>query len=210
VSGSLSQVCGLDEAGRGALAGPIVIAAVVLDAGADLDGEGLVVRDSKMLTPGQRQRLYECIVERSLEIGIEVIAAPEIDANGINWANISGFRRLIQVIDADAYFVDGRWSLGDLGRRATLVECRIRADQTVPATLAAGIVAKVTRDSIMLDLDACWPRYGWATNTGHGTAAHIKAIRRHGVTREHRRQFVATALANARRRTTEGLAASRR
>jgi ribonuclease HII len=198
------SVCGLDEAGRGALSGPIVVAAVVLAREADLDAAGVVVRDSKLLTAGQRLRLYEHIVQQSGAIATEVIEAADINAHGINWANITGFRRLIDKVEADSYVVDGLWALGEL-RNAQRVECRVRADETVPAALAAGVVAKVVRDRLMASLDARWPGYGWASNTGHGTAGHVEAIRRLGVTPEHRRQFVSTALGPRRRRARRSL-----
>lgn len=198
---SRSLVCGLDEAGRGALAGPIVIASVSLPARFSFAevAPGLIVRDSKLLTPRQRAGLYEAIVEHAVTIDVEVIDAVTIDERGINWANTEGFRRLVARVDAGHYIVDGRWQLGELGSRSSRVECRVRADQTVPATLAAGVVAKVRRDEIMLGLDAEWPMYGWSRNTGHGTPEHVEAIRVFGASPEHRRQFVATALGPRRR-----------
>lgn len=196
-----SLVCGLDEAGRGALAGPIVIASVAFPAWFSFRraAPNIVARDSKLLTPRQRSTLYDTVVQHAASIGVEVIGAEAIDEHGINWANTEGFRRLVARVDACEYIVDGRWHLGELGSKANCVECRVRADQTVPATLAAGVVAKVRRDEIMRVLDAEWPIYGWARNTGHGTREHVEAIRLFGSSPEHRAQFVTTALGPRRR-----------
>jgi ribonuclease HII len=206
-SGSPSLVCGLDEAGRGALAGPIVIASVCFSARFSFAKAvpDVIARDSKLLSQHQRVALYEAILERAIGVDLEVIEPAEIDERGINWANTEGFRRLVARVEADRYIVDGRWQLGDLGSKASRVVCEIRADQTVPATLAAGIVAKVRRDEIMQRLDSEWPVYGWARNTGHGTREHVEAIRMFGSSPEHRTQFVATALGPRRRRTAPAL-----
>jgi ribonuclease HII len=189
-------VCGLDEAGRGALAGPIVIAAVVMPMDFDFQdvGDDVVVRDSKKLSTLQRGLLYKLIRSHSLQIAFEVISAKEINKKGINWANIEGFRRHILNIEADQYIVDGRWHLTDLGSKAPLAGCMIHADETIPAVLAAGIAAKIKRDAIMLKLHTEFPMYGWQTNTGHGTMQHINAIRKYGICKYHRLQFVTTAL----------------
>lgn len=192
----LKTICGLDEAGRGALAGPLVVAAVVMPLGFDF-GEvtpRTVVRDSKKLSKQQRERLFRIIEKHSLLIKIEVISAQEINNNGINWAEIESFRRLISTISADQYVVDGRWHLPDLGNRASLVKCVIGADESIPSVLGAGIVAKIKRDEIMRELDLYYPVYGWITNTGHGTKRHLEAIRNYGICDHHRKQFVTTAL----------------
>jgi ribonuclease HII len=202
VSQSASLVCGLDEAGRGALAGPIVIASVSFPAQFSFAqaAPDVVARDSKLLSPRQRAVLYAAILDRANAVDVEVIESAEIDERGINWANTEGFRRLVARSEATRYIVDGRWQLGELGAKASRVRCEIRADQTVPATLAAGVVAKVRRDEIMQQLDQHWPMYGWSRNTGHGTREHVEAIRMFGTSPQHRSQFVATALGPRRRR----------
>jgi ribonuclease HII len=189
------RICGLDEAGRGALAGPLVVAAVVLPADFTFSGAapGLIVRDSKELNTRQRNALG-AVITTVAAVDYATFPASTIDARGINWANTYGFRRLIRRLDADRYIVDGRWQLPPLGAKQARVECVIDADENVPAALAAGVMAKLYRDKIMLRLDRRHPPYGWATNTGHGTRAHIEAIRAFGLTSQHRRQFVATAL----------------
>lgn len=188
--------CGLDEAGRGALAGPLVVAAVALPAAFSFERAypDLVVRDSKLLSVRQRERLAAAIWECCTAAAVCEMPAATINDRGINWANTEAFARLICAIDAADYVVDGRWKIRSVGVRDDRVRCLVRADCTVPAALAAGVLAKQHRDRIMQRLAADHPAYGWTSNTGHGTAGHIAAIRRLGVTDQHRTQFVATAL----------------
>lgn len=190
------NLCGLDEAGRGALAGPLVVAAVVMPFEFSFDEvtPDVVIRDSKKLSAKQRETVFQLVKIHSTQIETEIISVKAINNKGINWANIEGFRRLITKIDADQYIVDGRWDLPNLGNKAPLVNCVIRADETIPAVLAAGIVAKVKRDMVMQELHLRYPKYGWDTNTGHGTKHHINAIRKYGSCKYHREQFVTTAL----------------
>lgn len=195
-------ICGLDEAGRGALAGPIVIAGVLLPSGFRFQKvfPNGVVKDSKELSKQQRKDLFQIIEKYALKIIVEVISPQEITKKGINWANTEGFRRIIERVEADQYFVDGRWKLPDLGEKNSRVKCVIRGDRKIPAVLAAGIVAKVKRDEIMQKLHLEFPQYHWNTNTGHGTRAHLKAIRKYGTCKYHRKQFVNTALKKKPRR----------
>jgi ribonuclease HII len=189
-------ICGLDEAGRGAIAGPIVIAGVALPSGFRFQRvfSNGIVRDSKELSKQQREALFQIIKRYALQIIIEVIPPEEITEKGINWANTEGFRRIIKKVEADQYFVDGRWKLPDLGEKASRTKCAIGGDRKIPAVLAAGIVAKVERDKIMQKLHLEYPQYHWDTNTGHGTKAHLEAIRKYGTCRYHRDQYVSTAL----------------
>lgn len=192
------RVCGLDEAGRGALAGPLVLAAVVMPSGFEFRkvcGD-VIVRDSKKLSVRQRMKVFELVENYSLRIEVEVISVDEVNARGIGWSNLEGFRRLIGRIDAESFIVDGRGRLEGLGPKGLSVKFMVDADETIPTALSAGIVAKVRRDEIMSALDREFPHYGWRTNTGHGTEAHIKAILQHGVCALHRRVFVETALKN--------------
>lgn len=194
-------ICGLDEAGRGALAGPLVVAAVImpLDFRFEEIVPDIVVRDSKELSVKQREIVFEIIEKYSLKIDSEVISVKDINKKGINWANTEGFRRLIMRNDAEQYIVDGRWHLPDLKHKNSLTKCIIRADRKIPAVLAAGVVAKIKRDAIMKDLHSNYPVYGWNTNTGHGTQQHINGIKKYGVCKHHRLQFVDTALKNSKR-----------
>lgn len=194
-------ICGLDEAGRGALAGPLVVAAVIMPLTFNFSelNPGVTVKDSKKLSKRQREILFQIIKKHSLQIKVEVISVPEINKYGINWAEIEGFRRCIAMLDADEYIIDGKWRLPNLGDKTPLVSCVIDADEHIPAVLSAGIVAKVERDKIMRELHKCYPMYGWDRNTGHGTKYHIDAIKKHGLCDEHRKQFVATALGQCSR-----------
>lgn len=194
--------CGLDEAGRGALAGPLVLAAVVMpdDFDFSLVCGDVVVRDSKKLSERQRMRVFELVENYSLRIETEVIPVNAINRLGIGWANMEGFRSLIRRVEAAHYIVDGRGSLGDVEGKGHRISFMIDADEINPMALAAGIVAKVARDALMRDLDRQFPVYRWRTNTGHGTDHHISAIAEHGSCRHHRHQFVQTALTNFRAR----------
>jgi len=198
-----SCICGMDEAGRGSLAGPMVIAAVVLNTNfkfAEI-APNIIMKDSKQMTIKQRQEAFELIKKHALTVELEVMTVSEINKTGVGRANVEGFRRLIQKIDANQYVVDGTLHLGNLGNKTLLVQCMVDADETVPATMASGIVAKCERDRLMLQLHREFPMYGWNTNTGHGTQKHIDAIRQYGITEHHRIRFVKTALRNSDIRT---------
>lgn len=193
-------ICGLDEAGRGALAGPLVLAAVIFPEDFRFEkvaGE-VKVRDSKELSIKQREAVFKIIEKYCLKIDTEIVPVEEINKKGINWANTEGFRRLIIRSKAIQYIVDGRWRLPDLGDKNKLTSCIIRADRNIPAVLAAGIVAKIKRDAIMRNLHQNYSVYGWNTNTGHATQQHIKAIKKYGICGYHRLQFVNTALKNSK------------
>lgn len=196
------RVCGLDEAGRGALAGPMVVAAVVLDKDFRFEAvaPNIVMKDSKQMSNLQREKAFQLINEHSLLIELEIMTVQEINEMGVGWANIEAFRRLIKRIDSNQYIVDGRWRFGDMGKKTSLVQCMIDADEIVPATMSAGIVAKYKRDQIMQDLHNQHSGYGWDTNTGHGTQQHINAIREYGTNEHHRARFVETALRHSSER----------
>lgn len=205
--------CGLDEVGRGALAGPLVAAAVILpdDIHARLGPLVRFLRDSKTVPATRRAELAEHIHAHALDIRLIVISVADINARGIGWANREAFRRLIDLLHADEYIVDGRVRPPAPPSRAARVRCQVRADADVPAVSAASLVAKVHRDRLMAELHTRHPAFGWNTNAGYGTPAHIAALRAHGPTSEHRALFVATALgleppptAGAARRTRRG------
>lgn len=191
--------CGMDEAGRGSLAGPMVLAAVVLKKNFEFKdiAPNIVMKDSKQMTNIQREKAFQLIKKLAIQIKVEIMSVDEIDKTGVGKANIEGFRRLINKINSDEYIVDGTLHLGDLGEKTKLTKCVIDADEKIPATMASGIVAKYLRDKIMLKLYDQHPMYGWNTNTGHGTEKHIEAIRKFGLTKHHRFKFVETALRNA-------------
>lgn len=192
-------ICGLDEAGRGALAGPLVAAMVAFPPDFRLTEKfpALPFRDSKQMTAKQRAEAIRYIYEWAVLVETDVIHVPDINANGIGWANRSIFEALIwRPFEAAQYIVDGNLKLSNLGRKAPRVRCIIRADEQFEAVAAASIVAKVKRDQIMADLHAEYPHYGWDHNRGYGTAEHLAALRKYGVSPQHRQQFVATALRN--------------
>ncbi len=192
------RLCGLDEAGRGPLAGPIVAAAVVFSPDFVFSElfPALRFRDSKKLSAHQREAAFEAIHEYATALSVEVVPVAEIDERGIGWANRTIFERLIMRIDADRYVVDGNLKLANLGHKARQVRSLVRADEIEQAVTAASIIAKVTRDRIMNDLHQDFPMYGWDHNMGYGTQAHIAALREYGPCQHHRHQFVTTALSH--------------
>lgn len=204
-----TDVLGLDEVGRGAFAGPLVAAAVMLPADVQyqLGKHALLLRDSKTLNRTERELMAERIAELAQTVRTVTISTAEINEHGVGWANREAFRRLIEAIEAPAYVVDGRVAPPVSAARASQVLVLPRADATVRAVAAASIVAKVSRDRLMRELHERWPLYGWTRNVGYGTPQHIAAIERYGTTPEHRTAFVRTALlrrAIQRRQTSGG------
>ncbi len=195
---AMKVICGLDEAGRGALAGPLVLASVLLPEGFSFNSldKNVVVRDSKTLSLRQRPKAFEEINNYSLKTDIEIITSNEINEKGIQWANTEGFTRLILRNEADSYIVDGRLKLTRLGRKEKTTRSEIDADATIPSVSAAGIVAKVTHDEMMFKLHHKFLHYGWNTNVGYGTKEHINALKKFGKCIYHRNLFIKTALRN--------------
>ena len=193
--------CGLDEVGRGALAGPLVAAGVILPADiADrLGASARFLRDSKTVPRRRREELAALIQVHALAVEVATVEVAAINARGIGWANGEAFRRLIAVIEADEYVVDGRVRPPAPADRAGRVRCLVDADALVPAVAAASLVAKVARDALMADLHARHPQYGWAENAGYGTPAHLAALCAHGPCDHHRAVFVATALSGGQK-----------
>ncbi len=193
--------CGLDEVGRGALAGPLVAAGVVLpdDIVVRLGPLARFLRDSKTVPRHHREALAKEIRIHALAVEVVLISAPEINAHGIGWANREAFYRLICAITADEYIVDGRVRPPSPPERTHLVHCMVKADAKVPAVAAASLVAKVYRDAWMIDLHKTYPAFAWARNVGYGTAGHLAALQAEGPCPEHRTQFVRTALNGGQR-----------
>jgi ribonuclease HII len=171
-------LCGIDEAGRGPLAGSLVIAGVILDAPiAGLD-------DSKKLTEKRREALFPLIVERARH-RIVTFSAEQIDRDGISECLQQGLQTIMAHFgDGVEYLYDGNTTFGVSGL-STLV----KADAKVPEVAAASILAKVTRDREMIDADKRFPQYGFAKHKGYGTRAHIDAIVAHGRCPIHRKTF---------------------
>ena len=187
----LERVAGVDEVGRGALAGPLVAAAVVLPACAGwelrrLRGALARVRDSKLLTPEQRETILEEVRAAAAAVAIGLVPPDELDAIGLSAANRLAMERaaLALAVEPDALLLDA--CVVDLGLPQV---GPIRGDAHCLSIAAASIVAKVTRDRLMVEHDRLDPRYGFALHKGYGTAAHLAALRAHGPGPIHRRSF---------------------
>jgi len=170
-------LCGIDEAGRGPLAGPLVMAGVCLDTPI----EGL--DDSKKLTERRREALYETIVAHA-RWHIVTIEVVDIDADGLSASLRRGLEAILHAIEAERYLFDGPTTFGVAG-----LECLVKADAKVAEVAAASILAKVTRDRLMRDMAARYPEYGFEKHKGYGTRAHLDAIARHGLSPIHRKSF---------------------
>jgi ribonuclease HII len=193
---AVNTICGLDEAGRGALAGPLVLACVILKKEFRLKdlNSNVKIRDSKTLSASQRDNAFDLIKQISLKVDTEIVSSDEINTHGIQWANIEGFRRLIIRNTANEFIIDGNLKITNLGEKQNQTRTVVNADDHVFAVIAAGIVAKVTRDKIMNELADKFSHYGWESNVGYGTSKHIEALRILGSCEYHRSVFVQTAL----------------
>jgi ribonuclease HII len=176
-------VCGVDEAGRGPLAGPVVAAAVILEQGRIPRG----LNDSKQLTEAERESLYPRILERAVAVGVGEASVGEIDLVNIRQATHLAMARAVRALQVAAAFdlVDGN----DAPALPCPCETLIGGDGVSVSVAAASIIAKVTRDRMMVALDAEHPGYSWASNKGYGTPEHYSGLRAHGVTVHHRRSF---------------------
>jgi ribonuclease HII len=180
------SVAGADEAGRGACAGPLVVAACVLPPGRRGRIDGL--DDSKMLTAAVRERLYGEVVRRAVAWSVVIVPAAEIDAYGLHVANVSGMRRAVArlPVPLDYALTDG-FPVPGLGVPTAAVW---KGDATVACIAAASILAKVTRDRIMTEMHERWPEYDFAAHKGYVTAGHAAALERLGPCAEHRRRYI--------------------
>jgi ribonuclease HII len=178
------RVAGVDEAGRGPLAGPVVVAAVILDPARPVDG----LADSKVLAQAARERLSDAIVERALAHAVVVVEAGEIDRLNVLRATLAGMARALRGLDPAAghALIDGNRLPSDLPCPATAI---VDGDALEPAISAASILAKVARDRLMVALDARHPGYGFAQHKGYPTPEHLAALARLGPCPEHRRSF---------------------
>ena len=176
------RLCGMDEVGRGAFAGPLVAAAVVLPHG----WKHPLIRDSKQLTARQREHMSALIRRRALSYAIVEVSAADINTRGLGWANVEVFRQLVNMVEADGYCCDGRLRI-DASRE---VHCLVGGDALVPAVSAASIIAKVHRDALMTAMHDDVPHFNWASNKGYGAPEHLAAIRRRGAHPQHRNVFV--------------------
>lgn len=181
----ISPIAGVDEAGRGPCAGPLVIASVILDDPfADVWAE---IRDSKEISEKKRELLFDVIMENAAAVSIIEVSPEEIDLRGVHTANLDGMRRAVNGLSmTPAYVLTDGYAIEGLAIPNVAVW---KGDQVVTAISAASIIAKVTRDRIMRKMDAIYPGYGFAGHKGYITAAHTAAIKELGVTPIHRKSF---------------------
>lgn len=180
----LSRVAGVDEAGRGPLAGPVMAAAVIFPGEIFIPG----IKDSKLLSPSSREALHDRIFEKALSVGIGQACSVEIDQHNILQASFLAMRRAVSRLTVNPEFilVDGLWTIPELtiGQRAI-----VRGDQTSFSIAAASIIAKVHRDRLMQEYHLLYPQYCFDRHKGYPTRDHIAAIEKYGLCQIHRRSF---------------------
>ena len=189
VDSGILTIAGVDEAGRGPCAGPLVVAAVILR---DPFSPSLSqVRDSKELSPKKRDHLYDVVIQEALSYSIIEISSEEIDQNGLHKSNLEGFRRAVNALHVtpeyvltDGYAIEGL-QMPTLGIW--------KGDQVAVSISAASILAKVYRDRIMVAMDEKYPGYGFASHKGYSSAVHTTAMKKLGVTPIHRKSFANVA-----------------
>ena len=179
-----TAVCGVDEAGRGPLCGPVAAAACILPTGLIIEG----LNDSKKLTEKKREALYDEICEKAIAYCVVLGSVEEINETDILSTTLHAMRRAIEglQVKADYALIDGNIT------RGFTLPCRavVHGDATSPSIAAASILAKVTRDRICMELDAAHPEYGIAKHKGYGTKAHMDALREHGPCEIYRTKFI--------------------
>jgi len=185
-------VAGADEAGRGSLAGPLVVAGVLLDYGALRDHKVrplAFLNDSKQCSEERREDLYRAVLVCAEKVVVRAIPAGDIDRNGLHRSNLEGLRAMLRALapPAEACLVDGF----RLGKAAPEHVAVVDGDEKSAAIAAASIVAKVTRDRLMRRVDALYPHYGFASHVGYITPAHSAVVRERGPCPIHRRSFQA-------------------
>lgn len=181
----ISPIAGVDEAGRGPCAGPLLIASVILDDPfADIWSE---IRDSKEISEKKRELLFDLVMNNAAAVSIIEVSPEEIDLRGVHAANLDGMRRAVNGLSiTPAYVLTDGYAIEGLAIPNIAVW---KGDQVVTAISAASIIAKVTRDRIMREMDEIYPGYGFAGHKGYITAAHTAAIAKLGVTPIHRKSF---------------------
>ena len=185
IDAGITPLAGVDEAGRGACAGPLVIASVVL---ADPFAPELSqVRDSKDVSEAERDKLFDVVTSAALAVSVFVVPAAEVDQRGVHAANLDGMRRAVQGLAiTPSYVLTDGYAIEGLAIPNVAVW---KGDQVVTCISAASIIAKVTRDRIMRKLDTQFPKYGFAKHKGYITKVHTEALQAHGPCIEHRRSF---------------------
>ncbi len=181
---AFGYVCGIDEAGRGPLAGPVVAGAVILPP----DCQILYINDSKKLSAKKREELYPVIMEKAVAVGVGMVSPQRIDEINILQATYEAMREAIHNLSVEPDIL--------LNDAVTIPEVAIqqvpiiKGDAKSISIGAASIIAKVTRDRLMEEYDKILPEYGFASNKGYGTKAHIEALKTYGATPIHRRSFI--------------------
>ena len=185
----ISPIAGVDEAGRGACAGPLVIASVVLND--PFASELAVVRDSKEIAENKRDAVFDLIHQVAASVSVVIVPPSEVDSRGVHAANLDGMRRAVQGLSVEpAYVLTDGYAIEGLGVPNLAVW---KGDQVVVSISAASVIAKVTRDRIMREMDLEFPLFGFAGHKGYITAAHTKALNEHGPCEQHRRSFANVA-----------------
>ena len=181
----VEYICGIDEAGRGPLAGPVVVASVIMPKDSMIEG----VNDSKKVSEKKREKLYEEITKEAISYGVAIIDQNEIDRINILNATKHGLTTSIKELKVkpDIILVDALTKIDTCGIPYNSI---IKGDAKSYSIAAASIIAKVTRDRIMRQWDEVYPQYGFAKHKGYGTAAHIAAIKENGISPLHRLSFV--------------------
>ncbi len=190
-------VAGVDEAGRGSLAGPLVVAGVLLDYECLRDHRVrplALLNDSKQLSPVERQELFRAVVGCAAKVAVRIFSAREIDRNGLHRSNLAGMRSALHALTppADVCLVDGF----RLGPSAPPHRAIVDGDTKSAAIAAASIVAKVVRDRAMRRMDAVFPHYGFSSHVGYITPGHSAVVRQRGPSSIHRRSFEARCYAD--------------
>jgi ribonuclease HII len=181
----ISPIAGVDEAGRGPCAGPLLVAAVILKD--PFAPELSEVRDSKEVSEKKRDELFELIMTIAESVSIIRVSVSDIDERGVHAANLDGMRRAVKGLAIEpAYVLTDGYAIEGLAVPNVAVW---KGDQVVTAISAASIIAKVTRDREMIELDKKYPQYGFAKHKGYITAAHTAALKEHGPCPEHRTSF---------------------
>lgn len=177
-------ICGIDEVGRGPLAGPVVACAVILPE----DEEILYLNDSKQLSPKKRDELYDVICEKAVSIGIGIVGPERIDEINILQATYEAMRQAVSKLTPQPdVLLNDAVTIPGLSMKQVPI---IKGDAKSVSIAAASIVAKVTRDRMMVEYDSVYPGYDFASNKGYGSAAHIAALKEKGPTEIHRRSFI--------------------
>ena len=180
----VEYIAGIDEAGRGPLAGPVVVASVIMPKDSMIEG----VNDSKKVSEKKREKLYDIILDEAISYGIGIIYQDEIDKINILQATKKGLTEAVEQmkIKPNLIMVDALTGIDTLGIPYKSI---IKGDAKCYSISAASIIAKVTRDRIMRQMDEIYPEYGFAGHKGYGTAKHIAAIKEYGLCKIHRRSF---------------------